>query len=345
MWSDKDRGTSRTVGTYNLRDVLAQAASAETGSGLTGTPPGAGSPLVPPPVPRGPLKKSGELRAEQQPAGEDTAQAPGHRDMPLLPPKGVAYAATGALVSVAALVLTYVLAPTNPPGATVKFVPSVTVMSSPLPVRDIGSGALVSTLASLSKTVLAGYSDQPPTEGLNGDEVNPHANPLALSDIIRVRASNVVTGDGGLESSWPIEILTPGIGLPNAKILIEGLPAAAKLNHGWLRTDGRWTLSPADLPGLTVTVPAAFARAAVTVSLANETDEAIAHADAIVEPVPQPEAAALPVADVTLQDKFNAFLDKWKRYKSRDHLTEAERAALFIEYRAIVEAPDAKPPR
>lgn len=342
MWSDKDQDTRRNVGTYNLRDVLAQAASAEGGHDAAAKPRHAGAPPTPPPVPNQKSKKSGGLRAADM-AAEEPAQAGEQRDVPLLPPKGITYAATGALASVAALALTHMLASSKPPGATAKFIPSVVVTAVPLPTGDIGSGALVSTLSSLSKTVLAGYSHLPPPTASEGAEAPQAATPLALSDVIRVRASNVVTGNGGLDSSWPIEILTPGIGLPNAKILIEGLPASARLNHGWLKTDGRWTLSLADLPGLTVTVPAAFARAAVTVSLVNEHDVTIAHADAIVEPVPQPEVAPLAArAEVTLQEKFTAFLEKWKHYNGRDHLTEAERAALFVEYRAIVQSADAK---
>lgn len=339
MWNDKDRDAGRNGGTYRLRDVLAQVTRAEGRADAPGKAPTAAGPLVPPPIPERATKKA-RVRLEEEPAPSDGPQ----RDVPILPPKGISYAATGALVSVAALVLAHALAPSKPRDVPVKITAPAPVSPAPVPAREIGSGPLVSTLASLSKTVLAGFSRLPPPDELTGGEANPRSNGLALSEVIRLRASNVVTGFGGPEASWPIEILTPGIGLPNAKILIEGLPAAAKLNHGWLRTDGRWMLSPADLPGLTVTVPAAFARAAVTVSLVNENDTAIAHADAIVEPVPQPEAAAAPMrSEVSLQERFNAFLEKWKLYQGRTRLTEAERAALFVEYRAIVESADAKP--
>jgi len=326
MRNQRDQIIERPTGSYSLREVLAQVSDQDADLVIGGPKAiGAGG-LRPPPIPKRP-----------DPVATDEPDAGGPSSA-----THAAYVAAGAGVCIAAVVAASMLMAPNSPipargGSKVAALPA-----DPADLRSntIASGPLVSTLVSLSKTVLAGQSQSAPPGTAPPPGERGHAPLLALADIIQLRASNVVADSAGAEVSWRIEFAAQGIELPNARIVVEGLPPTAKLNHGWLRTDGRWSLATGELPGLTVTVPSSFVRSQLTVILANDGDHEIARTEAVIEPVPKPEAVMhAEKAGNPLADRFDAFVENWKRTKGREKLTQSERTALFSQFQSIADDP------
>jgi hypothetical protein len=83
----------------------------------------------------------------------------------------------------------------------------------------------------------------------------------------RLSVANVVTSAGELDTAWPMALSADGPQLPNAKVVIVGLPATARLNRGTFGYHGVWTLTPAELADLKVTMPPNVGTVQLTVSL------------------------------------------------------------------------------
>jgi subtilisin-like proprotein convertase family protein/Ca2+-binding RTX toxin-like protein len=103
---------------------------------------------------------------------------------------------------------------------------------------------------------------------------------LAIAGVATAPNLNVQNTGGAAGSNIPLSVsaaLTATDGTESLSITITGVPTGASLSAGTKNTDGSWTLSPAQLSGLTLTTPTNFTGANLQVrAAAVETDGSVA---------------------------------------------------------------------
>jgi hypothetical protein len=110
--------------------------------------------------------------------------------------------------------------------------------------------------------------------------------PLTIAGVATAPSLSVQSASGNAGSAIALNIasaLTATDGAESLSIKITGLPSAASLSAGTKNADGSWTLTPAQLTGLSLSVPAgSFAGSAnlTVTSTATETDGSSATASA-----------------------------------------------------------------
>ena len=117
-------------------------------------------------------------------------------------------------------------------------------------------------------------------DDLIGTDQGDQLTGMLREDVIRGMAGNdVISGDGG-DGSWtiPLDIQlssTDSDGSESLSVTLSGLPEGSVLSAGVENADGSWTVDAADLPGLSLQIPAESPSFDITVTAQNldqETD-------------------------------------------------------------------------
>ncbi|AMW34476.1 hypothetical protein HEQ62_08330 [Haematospirillum jordaniae] len=147
--------------------------------------------------------------------------------------------------------------------------PAGTVLSAGSPIDATSWRVSAADLADLQLTPPPNFSGElavtvtATTTGTAGDTASTvtilpvTVTPIADAPILDVPALTV----GAEDTDVPFDIqvsLTDTDGSESLSITVSGLPAGTTLSKGTQQADGSWTLSPGDVPGLTLRPPADF---------------------------------------------------------------------------------------
>ena len=170
-------------------------------------------------------------------------------------------------------------------------------------------------------------------------EANSVASPKPVEappPILRLLASNVIAIAGKNDTAWAIEIAIDSGSVTNEKILIVGMPAAATLSQGTLRSDGVWTLTPTELEGLRLSMPLQASSARVTVLLTTENGMEIARLNPTIDVRPQIDPSS-PFGKNDLEDKALSLLTQ-----GQTHLIDGDVVGARMFFKKAADAGDAR---
>jgi hypothetical protein len=144
----------------------------------------------------------------------------------------------------------------------------------------------------------------------------------AVADAPRATAQDVT---GAEDTAIPLALtaaLADRDGSEALRVAILGLPAGAALSAGTRQPDGSWVLSPADLPGLTLTPPRDFAGVLALALSATATEAA--NADAATVALPFSVTVAARADAVAIAAKGDGQEDRWIAIRGTLSMTDAD---------------------
>jgi hypothetical protein len=135
--------------------------------------------------------------------------------------------------------------------------------------------------------------------------------PLPTQPTARMRIPDLIAAAGAQDISFPIELDAAGSAIDSLKVVITGLPVAARMSQGTRAANGAWTVDATRLTDLKLTMPQGTSREQLTVMLVNGAGVQLARLHPTIDIRPESDLKAS-LGKNDIEDRASSLLEQGK---------------------------------